>query len=153
MLKKFSSGPRNECIFPSTTAIPFFFFSIQTAFTFTFTKFCFPYARTRSNSKIRCTVYKGKKENFHKATGPLLSQTHGLKLFELVAVNLVHGVINGLKAFSRHSGLGGCKLGETTRYFILLYTETFSPKVLLNHSQEYKRYKYPNGKLRITLMT
>lgn len=130
-------------------------FSIQIAFTFTITKFCFPYARPRSNSKTRHTIYKRKKKKkkFHKATGPLLSQTHGLKLFELTAINLVHGAINELQAFSRHNGLRGCKLGETTRYFILLYTETFSPKVLLNHSQEYKPYKYPDGKLRIRLMT
>lgn len=72
---------------------------------------------------------------------------------DLAAVNLVHGVINELKAFSRHDGLLGCKPGETTRHFILLYTETFSPKVLLNHSQEYKPCKYPDGKLRIRLMT
>lgn len=43
-----------------------------------------------------------KKKKFHKATGPFLSQSHSLKLIELAAVNLVHGVINQVKAFSRY---------------------------------------------------
>lgn len=62
-----------------------------------------PHARPKNNSKIRCTVYKSKKKKkFHKATGPFLSQSHSLKLIELAAVNLVHGVINQVKAFSRY---------------------------------------------------
>lgn len=56
-------------------------FSIQTAFTFAIKKFYLLYAKPRSNSKIRGTVYKSKKQNknnknFYETTDPLLSQTH-----------------------------------------------------------------------------
>lgn len=100
--------------------------SAQTALTLLATrKFYFPSARPRSNSKTRSTVYKRKRKN---ATGPFRSPTRSLKLIELAAGNLAQGVINQVKAFSRYNRLRGCKLGETTTYFITLYLETFSLK-------------------------